>query len=199
MTENAHTVENETIGSDKSRASTITSVDELVVSSEPDTRDVPCLTFRFWCIGLLFSIGIPFVNQFFFYRTHPLRMKSMLALLLSYPLGLLMARILPKKSISFGRGLTVSLNPGPFNIVEHMLIVSMTSTAIRQSYSIAILTVIKLFYKKSLNYGIAVLFTIIPQVLGYGIAGTIKCRARLHLTFCETSPLKEQHILALVP
>jgi hypothetical protein len=74
----------------------------------------------FWCIGLAAA------NAVLAFRTNPFIVQSMLATLLSYPIGILLASILPKKYIGIGK-FGFSLNPGPFSIKEHVLISIMGS------------------------------------------------------------------------
>lgn len=97
-----------------------------------DDPSMPCNTIRAWVIGLIWAIIIPGLNQyvfthmyrlaraltrrttrFFFFRYPSVTIGSLVAQLLSFPLGRAAAYILPKWHI-FG----VPLNPGPFTIKE---------------------------------------------------------------------------------
>jgi hypothetical protein len=75
------------------------------------------MTLRTWVLGLAWSVIIPGVNQFLFFRYPSVPVVGIVAQLISYPLGSLWASYMPRKRI-FG----VSLNPGPFSIKEHVLI-----------------------------------------------------------------------------
>jgi hypothetical protein len=54
-------------------------------------------------------------------RTNQFSIPSFLATLLSYPMGIFMAKTLSKNEIVTW-GLTWTLNPGPFGVKEHTLI-----------------------------------------------------------------------------
>lgn len=107
--------------------------DELIVDDEVEmnvsTRDDPStlvLTFRSWTLGLIFTCALSFVNQFFWYRTSPLFVGTLVAQLLTYPIGKTMARILPNRDIKVFRW-RFNLNPGPFTIKEHCIITAMAN------------------------------------------------------------------------
>lgn len=72
---------------------------------------------RVWVIGIAWAILIPGLNQFFFFRFPSVTIGALVAQLLSFPVGRAAAFMLPRKRI-FG----ISLNPGPFNVKEHVLI-----------------------------------------------------------------------------
>lgn len=102
--------------------------DEEVAANVSNTDDptIPVLTFRSWFLGLLFTCLLSFVNQFFWYRTSPLFVGTLVAQLLTYPLGKTMAKVLPQRKFKILRW-TFSLNPGPFNIKEHCIITAMAN------------------------------------------------------------------------
>ena len=102
--------------------------DEEVASavSNKDDPTMSVLTFRSWFLGLLFTCILSFVNQFFWYRTSPLFVGTLVAQLLTYPLGKGMARWLPKRTFKIFRW-QFSFNPGPFTIKEHCIITAMAN------------------------------------------------------------------------
>lgn len=55
-----------------------------------------------------------------------------MAVLLSYPIGRLWARVVPEKKI-----LGISLNPGPFTLKEHVIITIMASVGGRSAYAVS--------------------------------------------------------------
>ncbi|CAM4839180.1 unnamed protein product [Rotaria magnacalcarata] len=141
--------------------------------SNKDDRDMPCLTLRSWIISLLFTCLLSFVNQFFWYRTSPLFVGVLVAQLLSHLLGKIMAKVLPCRTFKVWRW-SFCLNPGPFTIKEHCIITAMASAAGGTAYAIDVITIQRLFYKRSINYGIGILFVITSQTLGYGMAGIMR-------------------------
>jgi len=94
--------------------------------SNKDDPTILVLTFRSWSLGLLFTCLLSFVNQFFWYRTSPLFVGTLVAQLLTYPLGKAMAKILPSRKFKIFRW-NFTLNPGPFTIKEHCIITAMAN------------------------------------------------------------------------
>jgi hypothetical protein len=66
-------------------------------------------------LPLLSAVIIPGLNQFFFFRYPAVTISGLVAQLLSFPVGRLWARFMPRVKI-----LGVSLNPGPFTVKEHV-------------------------------------------------------------------------------
>ena len=119
---------------------------------------MPVSTFRAWVIGLFWAIVVPGANQFFYFRypsvfisgvrlqlicsvisvrsvakSSPLRKIKYVPILLSFPVGNLWARYVPKVSL-FG----ISLNPGPFTVKEHVIIYIMSSVGGIPTYAVSI-------------------------------------------------------------
>ncbi|KAK8293457.1 hypothetical protein V6Z12_D06G190200 [Gossypium hirsutum] len=71
-----------------------------------------------------------------------------------------------------------SLNPGPFNIKEHVIITIFANCGVSfgggDAYSIGAITVMKAYYKQSLNFLCGVLIVLTTQILGYGWAGMLR-------------------------
>ncbi|KAI8869530.1 OPT superfamily oligopeptide transporter [Ramicandelaber brevisporus] len=102
----------------------------------PNTDDpsIPVVTFRSVVLGLLFVITQSGLNLFNSMRTAPQHfVGTMIILLVSYPIGRILAFVLPKhKFRTFGYEWT--LNPGPFSIKEHALITIFVRTSFNESY-----------------------------------------------------------------
>lgn len=150
-------------------------IDEEVAAnvSNVDDPTILVLTFRSWFLGLLFTCLLSFVNQFFWYRTSPLFVGTLVAQLISFPIGKAMARLLPTRNFRIFRW-NFSLNPGPFTIKEHCIITAMANATCGTAYAIDVITTLRIFYKRILHPGIAILFVITSQILGYGIAGIMR-------------------------
>jgi OPT family small oligopeptide transporter len=129
--------------------------------SNKDDPTLPVMTFRFWVLGFIFTCALSFVNQFFYYRTTPLTVGILTVQLVTFPLGKLMARVLPK-------GI---LNPGPFNIKEHVLITAMANAAAGTAYAVDIVTIKRIWYKQDIGFLGSFLLVFTTQCLGYGMAG----------------------------
>lgn len=64
-----------------------------------------------------------------------------------------------------------SLNPGPFNIKEHALVVIMANVAVAQAYGLHLVVAGQLFYGKAFGFGFAFLLILCSQLLGFSFAG----------------------------
>ncbi|XP_062120039.1 oligopeptide transporter 9-like [Humulus lupulus] len=154
--------------------------DECVVKqvnlTVPKTDDptMPVLTFRMWVLGLTACVVLSFINQFFWYRTQPLMITSISAQIAVVPLGHLMAKSLPTRPIFQGTPFEFTMNPGPFNIKEHVLITIFANSGAGTVYAAHILTAVKLLYKRSLTILPAFLVMLTTQVLGFGWAGIFR-------------------------
>lgn len=91
-----------------------------------DNPELPCGTIRAWVIGLGFVIAVAFVNQLFSVRQPSISIGAPVVQFLAYPVGKAAEKFLPDVGFSLF-GVHHSLNPGPFNKKEHMLISIMAS------------------------------------------------------------------------
>lgn len=146
------------------------------VVDNTDDPATPVNTFRVWFLGILFTILGTGLDQFFSLRQPGIYISTFVAQLLSYPLGVALAKYLPKKKF-FGRW---SLNPGPFNQKEHCLITVMSNVsyggANGTAYVTSIFQVLKLplfFNEQTLanSAGFQILLVLSTQLIGYGTAG----------------------------
>lgn len=148
---------------------------EVRACADPtDDPELPSLTFRVWVIGILFSGVGAFINQLFEPRQPAVSIQPTVGQLLAYPLGKFLARSMPTRTFSlFGK--KMSLNPGPFNKKEHMLITVMCTVAFNTPYaqSIIFIQALPMFYNQpyAYNYGYQLLNTLAMNFLGYGLAG----------------------------
>ncbi|KAF6145113.1 hypothetical protein GIB67_013464 [Kingdonia uniflora] len=150
---------------------------EQVRLTVPTTDDpsLPCLTFRTWTLGLISCALLAFLNQFFGYRQNPLTVSSVCAQIISLPVGKLMAATLPTKLITIPIvGWTFTMNPGPFNLKEHVLITIFANSGAGGVYAINIITIVKAFYHRNLHPFAAFLLSQTTQLLGYGWAGVFR-------------------------
>ena len=67
-----------------------------------------------------------------------------------------------------------TLNPGPFNVKEHVLITIFANSGAGTVYAIHIVTVVKVFYRKHISFFVSFLVVITTQVLGFGWAGIFR-------------------------
>ncbi|GKC32695.1 oligopeptide transporter 4-like protein, partial [Tanacetum coccineum] len=91
-----------------------------------------------------------------------------------------MAKLLPttKFSIPGCGSRKFSLNPGPFNMKEHVLITIFANAGAAfgsgPAYAVGIVNIIKAFYGRNISFIAAWLLIITTQVLGYGWAGLLR-------------------------
>lgn len=148
-----------------------------LVVPETDDPSLPVMTFRAWFLGITSCTILIFLNTFFIYRTQPLVISAILMQIATLPIGKFMAATLPNREFkAFGWGF--NLNPGPFNIKEHVIITIFAncgvSTGGGDAYSIGAITVMKAYYKQSLSFLCGVFIVLTSQILGYGWAGMLR-------------------------
>lgn len=139
---------------------------EQVRLTVPITDDptLPVLTFRTWTLGLISCSLLAFINQFFTYRQNALYVTTISAQIAVLPIGKMMARWLPRKLIRIpGTGWSFSLNPGPFNLKEHVMITIFATTGANGA-SVALITLVKAFYHRGISVVAAILLTMTTQV-----------------------------------
>lgn len=148
-----------------------------LIVPETDDPTMPVMTFRAWFLGLTSCTLLIFLNTFFTFRTQPLTISAILMQIAVLPIGKFMARILPNKEFQV-LGWRFSLNPGPFNIKEHVIITIFANCGVSfgggDAYSIGAITVMKAYYKQSLNFLCGLLIVLTTQILGYGWAGMLR-------------------------
>ncbi|CAO3564077.1 unnamed protein product [Mortierella alpina] len=152
----------------------ISPIDE-VAAVVPNTDDpsLPCMTFRFWVMGLASIFSLSFINQFFFFRESPMVVGALVVQLISYPAGQFMARVLPSRKFHLF-GFTFSLNPGPFNVKEHVLITILASCGAGTAYAVDIIVIQRVFYEQDFGFVANLLLILTTQMLGYGMAGILR-------------------------
>ncbi|CAI9087124.1 OLC1v1021117C1 [Oldenlandia corymbosa var. corymbosa] len=148
-----------------------------LVVPETDDPSLPVMTFRAWFLGLTSCTILIFLNTFFIFRTQPLTISAILMQIGVLPVGKFMAATLPTRKFGFYKW-SFTLNPGPFNIKEHVVITVMANCGVSigggDAYSIGAITVMKAYYKQSLSFLCALLIVLTTQILGYGWAGMLR-------------------------
>ncbi|XP_010267481.1 PREDICTED: oligopeptide transporter 7-like [Nelumbo nucifera] len=139
-----------------------------------DDSSIPVLTFRMWVLGLVSCVLLSFLNQFFWYRTEPISITALSAQIAVVPLGHLMASTITKRVFFKGSRWEFTMNPGPFNVKEHVLITIFANAGAGTVYATHILSAIKLYYKRKLTFFPALLIILTTQILGFGWAGMFR-------------------------
>ncbi|PSR82950.1 hypothetical protein PHLCEN_2v5920 [Hermanssonia centrifuga] len=134
-----------------------------------DDPDMPAGTLRAWILGLVWAIIIPGVNQFYFFRFPNITVGSLVAQLLSFPLGRLLARVIPRRRI-WG----IPLNPGPFSIKEHVVVTIMAGVGASSAYATDIIAVQRFQYNQIYSFGYQFMVVMSTQLIGFSIGGIAK-------------------------
>ncbi|ORZ33910.1 OPT oligopeptide transporter protein-domain-containing protein [Catenaria anguillulae PL171] len=143
-------------------------VQDLAPTSDDPTA--PSFTFRVWVIGTVFVVVLGWINMLFTFRTNLFQVSSYVATLLSYPIGVLMAKTFPRWQFHLF-GLDIDTNPGPFSVKEHVLIGIFGSTGASGVYATYNLVVQEVYYDMHMNPFWAISFLFASSALGFGISG----------------------------
>ena len=151
-----------------------------------DDPTLPVSTIRAWIMGLFFSCCISFINSFFDVRLPSIYVIATVPQLLAYPLGRFLARVLPDKGFTLW-GVRHSLNPGPFNKKEHMLVTIMSNVAKSTPYTnyIVWIQVLPQFFNQPWAISVAyqLLIALSTNFIGYGLAGICR-RFLVYPSYC---------------
>lgn len=148
---------------------------EEVRLTVPNTDDpsLPVWTFRMWFLGLISCVLLSFLNQFFSYRREPLIITQITVQVATLPLGRIMAAVLPTRQFTLlpGSDKKFSLNPGPFNMKEHVLISIFANAGSAfgngSAYAVGIVNIIIAFYQRKISFFASWLLIITTQVINY--------------------------------
>ncbi|ORX39551.1 OPT oligopeptide transporter protein-domain-containing protein [Kockovaella imperatae] len=142
-----------------------------------DDPDLPCSTVRAWSMGIVFSVFGTFIDTLFAFRYPGISIGVNVAQLVAYPIGCFFARVLPDWRVSVF-GSEISLNPGPFNRKEHMLITIMANVSFGAPYTFYIIPVqampqyFNMPFAKRPGYQICISLAV--NLFGYGMAGILR-------------------------
>ncbi|KAF3670945.1 Oligopeptide transporter 4 [Capsicum annuum] len=148
----------------------------LTVSNEDDPS-LPVWTFRMWFLGILSCAVLSFLYTFFSYRAEPLVITMITVQVATLPIGRLMARVLPTRMFKI-MSWEFTLNPGPFNMKEHVLISIFANAGSAffngPAYAVGIVDIIKGLYFRNISFLAGWILVVATQVLGYGWAGIMR-------------------------
>lgn len=138
--------------------------------SNVDDPTLPVFTFRMCFLGVVSCVLLSFLNTFFAYRTQPLVISMISVQVASLPIRRFMAKVLPEKKFTvpgFG-GREWTLNPGPFNMKEHVLISVFANAGSAfgggAAYAVGIVNIIKAFYHRNISFLASWILVITTQV-----------------------------------
>ncbi|KAK4052815.1 hypothetical protein OIV83_002102 [Microbotryomycetes sp. JL201] len=136
-----------------------------------DDPTLPVHTIRMWFLGLGLSCFGAVLGQIFYFRPQTVFVSQLFLQVIAYFLGIFWAKILPKAK--HGKFWAI-LNPGEFNIKEHVAILIMASTASDSALAISVFAANELYYGLNPNYGVAIFTLLGSQMFGYGLAGLLR-------------------------
>jgi len=141
------------------------------VVSNDDDPNLPIWTFRMWTLGIISVVLLSYINTFFIYRTQPLTVTMITIQVATLPIGRFMAKVLPTKKfriIGFGER-EFSLNPGPFNVKEHVLISMFANAGAAfgsgTAYALSIVDIIRVFYYRKITFLTSWILVLTTQVI----------------------------------
>lgn len=132
--------------------------------STADDPSLPVVTFRMWVLGTLSCVLLSFLNQFFWYRTEPLTITAISAQIVVVPLGWFMAAKITDRPFFEGTRWEFTLNPGPFNVKEHVRITIFANSGDSAVFAIHLVTVVKVFYKRHITFFVSFIVVVTTQV-----------------------------------
>ncbi|KAF8139975.1 OPT oligopeptide transporter [Boletus edulis] len=142
------------------------------VSSVDDTT-MPVNTFRTWFLGLFYTLVLSALNQLFSLRYPSITITGIIAQLTALPLGKALERALPTTQFHT-LGYTWSLNPGPFNIKEHVLITVMANVAASGAYATDVIATQRFFYHQTLSRTYEILLVLSSQLICFALGGFLR-------------------------
>jgi len=134
-----------------------------------DDVTMPAGTVRAWILGLFMAILIPGANQFFYFLYPSVSIGQLIALLIAFPIGKGMHYITPRWRI-FG----LELNPGPFNIKEHVIVTVMAGIGAYSAYATDIVAVQRVYYNQNWNFSYQWMIVMSTQLIGFSLGGILK-------------------------
>lgn len=144
--------------------------------SNTDDPDMVCSTFRAYVLAFVLSTIAGGANILFSFRYPAPSVAPVVVQLITYPLGKIMAAVLPTHVFTLPKWLgggQWSLNPGMFNIKEHALVAIAVNASVPQAYCIACLTTLQSdqFYGDPKPVGFSIIFLLSSQLIGLSFAG----------------------------
>jgi hypothetical protein len=103
-----------------------------------DDVNMPAETFRAYTIGLTLTLMGASIGNITELREQPLVISPTIIQLIALPLGRYWAKYMPEKRLSLGKW-SLKLNPGPFTIKEHTLIVAMANVGVSPPYVVGLM------------------------------------------------------------
>ncbi|KZS99888.1 OPT oligopeptide transporter [Laetiporus sulphureus 93-53] len=146
-----------------------------LVSLEDDP-DLPIHTFRMWFIGIGLAVFGAVLGMLFQFRPQVILVSALFLQLIAYMLGRMFQAIIPGPGSRWHRDnwFWNFLNPGPFNLKEHVASQICANTAATAAQACFVFASDDLFYNITINPGNAIFTLLASQLIGYGFAGMFR-------------------------
>ncbi|KAL5526996.1 hypothetical protein ACEPAF_8725 [Sanghuangporus sanghuang] len=150
-----------------------------LISLEDDTTQ-PVLTFRMWVLGIGLSCFGAVLGQIFYFRPQTIFVSQLFLQIIGYIFGKVLEEIIPGPGNPSARLQMTDnrfwrfMNPGPFNIKEHVAITIFSSTAADSALAISIFATDELYYNLEPNIASGIFTLIGSQMIGYGLGGMMR-------------------------
>lgn len=133
-----------------------------------DDPTIPQNTIRMWLMGFILSTIGAGMNLLFSLHAPSFAVTTFVTSILAWPIGIAWHLVLPNVKI-FGQ----ELNPGPFNLKEHTLIVIMANVSFGggAAYATDILLAMNKFYGKDFGWGFDLVAIWSTQCIGFALGG----------------------------
>ncbi|GAA5866212.1 hypothetical protein JCM8547_007204 [Rhodosporidiobolus lusitaniae] len=136
-----------------------------------DDPTLPIHTFRMYFLAIGLTVFASVLGQIFYFRPQTVYVSQLFLQIIAYILGKAWEELLPNAK----RGkVWAFLNPGPFNIKEHVAILIMSSTGTSSAEAISVFAADELYYNITPNWGVCIFTLMGSQLFGYGIAGLFR-------------------------
>ncbi|CAM0136591.1 hypothetical protein VKS41_003393 [Umbelopsis sp. WA50703] len=127
-----------------------------------DDPTLPALTGRALVIGSVLAAFSASINQLYTFKPVSISIYPAFLVLLSWFFGMLCAKFLPSHKF---------LNPGPWNMKEHVVATITATSANYSAYATWILSAQTLYYVQQPSVAGGLFLVLATQIVGYGIAG----------------------------
>lgn len=146
------------------------------VVSPTDDVDMPCETLRAYLVGIIWVGGGSFINEMYHQRQPSITLTATVFQILIYPSGKFLGRILPDKSIGFGKW-KMQVSPGQWTYKEQMLATIMTNVGSGSSnfFHYGLTMRLPMFFNQTYaGWGFMFLMAFVTNFFGFGLAGILR-------------------------
>jgi len=151
----------------------------LRLISLEDDPELPIWTFRMLFLSLGLSCFAAVLSQIFYFRPQTIYVSQLFLQIIGYLMGKGLEFVIPgpydnarirTRETAFWK----FMNPGKFNIKEHVACTIMSATASDSALAISIIAAQSLYYNITPNAAVGIFTLIGSQMIGYGLAGIMR-------------------------